>query len=102
MVVEILKDSILDNYILGKTKFDLSITSNDILEQIKEKIATFKKNKIKLVDNNINKPDIPSDWSWVQLNDISYQITDGEHSTPARVKDNQGYYRQPYSVRYHQ
>lgn len=92
MVVEILKDSILDNYILGKTKFDLSITSNDILEQIKEKIATFKKNKIKLVDNNINKPDIPSDWSWVQLNDISYQITDGEHSTPARIKDNQGYY----------
>ena len=47
MVVEILKDSILDNYILGKTKFDLSITSNDILEQIKEKIATFKKKQNK-------------------------------------------------------
>lgn len=92
MIVEILKDSILDNYILGKKRIYSSNTSNDILIQIKEKLELNKNSKIKLVENNIKKPEIPSDWYWIQLNDISYQITDGEHSTPNRISDNHGYY----------
>ena len=92
MIVDKLKDSILDNYILGNNQFNLNISSNKLLNNIKEEVALFKKNKIKLVDNKINKPHIPSNWNWVQLNDISYLITDGEHSTPERISNNKGYY----------
>ena len=91
MIVDKLKDSILDNYILGNNQFNLNISSNKLLNNIKEEVALFKKNKIKLVDNKINKPHIPSNWNWVQLNDISYLITDGEHSTTERISNNKGY-----------
>ena len=36
--------------------------------------------------------EIPDSWVWVKLGAISRQITDGEHKTPRRINNYQGYY----------
>lgn len=36
--------------------------------------------------------EIPANWVWCRLGDIAGKITDGEHSTPRRVKHYCGYY----------
>lgn len=36
--------------------------------------------------------DIPENWKWVRLTDISIKITDGEHKTPKRVEKYVGFY----------
>ena len=35
---------------------------------------------------------IPHEWTWVELDDIAYKITDGEHATPKRVDNFCGFY----------
>lgn len=36
--------------------------------------------------------EIPESWKWVRMKQVASIITDGEHSTPKRIKDFDGYY----------
>lgn len=92
MIVESLKAAILNYYILGCYDTSSNNSSSELLTKIKTLLKTNKTKNLKLADNNIVKPTIPNNWEWVQLNEVCYVITDGEHSTPRRIKSNEGYY----------
>lgn len=74
-------------------------TAEDLYKQIQEeKKKLIKEGKIKktkalpeITEDEIPF-DIPENWKWVRLNDISTKITDGEHKTPKRVEKYVGYY----------
>lgn len=96
-----MKDALLQAAMQGKLTNQLESDSSvdDLLASIKkEKKQLIKENKIykdkKLVEDVENKfdIDIPYNWRFVNLQEICTQITDGEHKTPNRVSEYQGYY----------
>ena len=65
------------------------------VESIDSKMRHYKKKKTKKVSNEFIssiKNYIPSEWAHVDLDRISKLITDGEHKTPRRVDQFEGYY----------
>ena len=44
------------------------------------------------LSQEVSSIDIPSEWRLVSLQSISMQITDGEHKTPSRIHNYEGYY----------
>lgn len=69
-----------------------SVSVSELLKNISEKLLKFKKKKIKKVSNLYSQSNIPHEWTWVELDDIAYKITDGEHATPKRVDNFCGFY----------
>lgn len=96
-----LKKSILQMAIQGKLvpQDPNEEPASVLLEKIaKEKQKLIKEGKIKkqkslpeITEEEIPF-DIPESWEWVRIGDISKRITDGEHKTPKRVLNYQGYY----------
>ena len=96
-----MKDALLQAAMQGKLTEQLESDSSvdEILASIqKEKKQLIKEKKIykdkKLVESVENKfdIDIPNNWRFVNLQEICTKITDGEHKTPNRVSEYQGYY----------
>ncbi len=69
-----------------------SVSVSELLKNISEKLLKVKKKKIKKVSNLYSQRNIPHEWTWVELDDIAYKITDGEHATPKRVDNFCGFY----------
>ena len=93
MIYESLKKSILYNLVLGNSKkLNDENEINSLQEIIKFKEDNSIKIKQKSVANEYVKPNIPKNWDWVKLEKIATLITDGEHSTPKRIKEYDGYY----------
>ena len=96
-----IKDALLQAAMQGKLteqlESDSSVAELLLLIQ-KEKKQLIKEKKIykdkKIVEDVENKfdIDIPNNWRFVNLQEICTQITDGEHKTPNRVPEYQGYY----------
>lgn len=96
-----MKDALLQAAMQGKLTEQLESDSSvdDLLGVIrKEKTQLLKDKKIykdkKLVEDVENKfeIDMPENWRNVHLQEICTKITDGEHKTPSRVLEYQGYY----------
>lgn len=96
-----MKDALLQAAMQGKLTEQLESDSSvdELLEAIrKEKEQLLKDKKVykdkKLVEDIENKfdIDIPDNWRNIHLQEICTQITDGEHKTPNRVLEYQGYY----------
>jgi len=98
---EDMQKSILQYAIQGKLveQREEDGTAEELYKQIQEeKKKLIKEGKIKktkalpeITEDEIPF-DIPENWKWVRLNDISTKITDGEHKTPKRVEKYVGYY----------
>ena len=72
-----------------------TVDSFAYVESIDEKMQHCKKKKMKKSANEFVsaiKNLITSDWTYVDLDRISKLITDGEHKTPRRVDEFEGYY----------
>ena len=69
-----------------------SVSVSELLDNISDKLLKVKKKKIKKVSNLYSQSNIPHEWTWVELDDIAYKITDGEHATPKRVDNFCGFY----------
>lgn len=96
-----MKDALLQTAMQGKLTEQLESDSSvdDLLGVIrKEKTQLLQDKKIykdkKLIENVKDKfeIDMPENWRNVHLQEICTQITDGEHKTPSRVSEYQGYY----------
>ena len=96
-----MKEAFLQAAMQGKLTEQLESDSSvdELLLLIqKEKKQLIKEKKIykdkKLVEDVEDKfdIDIPNNWRFVNLQEICTQITDGEHKTPNRVPEYQGYY----------
>ena len=100
-LAEDLRAAVLQAAIEGKlTSRDSSDTPpTHILTNVKAKKEDLRKRKlickdkplIKLSDE-VSSISLPAEWNLVNLQDISTQITDGEHKTPKRVQAFCGYY----------
>ena len=73
--------------------------ASELLKRIAaEKERLVKEGKIKKSKKKDNEDidevpfEVPQGWVWCRLEDITSQITDGEHKTPKRVKSYCGYY----------
>ena len=73
--------------------------ASELLKRIaEEKERLIKDGKIKKSKKKANEDidevpfEVPQGWVWCRLEDITSQITDGEHKTPKRVKSYCGYY----------
>ena len=69
--------------------------TDNLLNVIDADIKTIKKKRIKKVGNDAIislAGKIPKEWAIVDLDRIAGKITDGEHSTPTRVDNYEGYY----------
>ena len=51
-----------------------------------------KQKKLPAITKNEIPFEIPESWKWVRMKQVASIITDGEHSTPKRIKDFDGYY----------
>lgn len=96
-----MKNALLQAAMQGKLTEQLGSDSSvdELLTSIQiEKKQLIKEKKIykdkKLVEDveSIFDIDIPYNWRFVNLQEICTQITDGEHKTPNRVSEYQGYY----------
>lgn len=96
-----MKDALFHAAMQGKLteQLDSDSSVDELLASIKKgKKQLLKEKKIykdkKLVEDVENKfdIDIPYNWRFVNLQEICTQITDGEHKTPNRVSEYQGYY----------
>ncbi|MBQ8506955.1 MAG: restriction endonuclease subunit S [Clostridia bacterium] len=74
-------------------------TGEDLYRQIQaEKQALIKSGAIKKekplpeITEDELPFDIPENWKWAKLNEVSKKITDGEHKTPRRIDSYDGYY----------
>lgn len=76
----------------AKWREEHKLNSNESFEYVQKELLKINRKKIKKVINNSTLPEIPSEWRYVELDDVAKQITDGEHSTPERVDDYGGYY----------
>ena len=94
MTPEQLRASILQYAIEGKLvkQNPSDAPASKLLKKIEnEKVELIKEGKIKRsrklpVITDDEKPfDIPDNWEWVRLNDISQQIGDIDHKMPAKV-----------------
>lgn len=93
---ELRKSAILHKAFIGeltaKWREEHKLNSNESFECVQKELLKINRKKIKKVINNSTLPEIPSEWRYVELDDVAKQITDGEHSTPERVNDYGGYY----------
>lgn len=93
---ELRKSAILHKAFTGeltaKWREEHKLNSNESFECVQKELLKINRKKIKKVINNSTLPEIPSEWRYVELDDVAKQITDGEHSTPERVDDYGGYY----------
>ena len=93
---ELRKSAILHKAFTGeltaKWREEHRLHSNESFECVQKELLKINRKKIKKVINNSTLPEIPSEWKYVELDEVAKQITDGEHSTPERVDDYCGYY----------
>ena len=98
---QILKAKLITAGIQGKLTEQLPSdgSAEELYQQIQEeKQALIKEGKIKkekplpVIKDEEIPFEIPGNWKWVRLGEISSKITDGEHKTPRRVNSFCGYY----------
>jgi type I restriction enzyme, S subunit len=81
------KNSILFDAFKGNLTVQKNDYSLELLSQIIKIKNTNKTHKILEIRDDEFPHDIPNNWCWARLDDISFKITDGSHNPPANSGD---------------